>query len=366
MNVESVLRMNPGHEPYSYARNSTHQRNVLFKTMPIVKERVSALYRKAIFPKYFALADLGCASGPNSLLAISWIIEAISGLCSQTGRSLPEVLVFLNDLPGNDFKTVLSSLPSFYENLKEKNRVEINCYVSAMPGSFYGRLFPSRSLHFVHSSYSVHWLSQVPELPEQNKGSIYMASTSPSSVFQAYIKQFQKDFTNLLSSRAEEIVPGGEMVLILIGRSIPDPTSKDCCLLFWWLSRSLVEMADQGLVEAADIDSFNLPFYTPYKHEVRDVVEEEGSFTINHLETFVVNWDPFCHEDDESYVFDKLKSGRNVADCIRSVTEPILRSHFGEGLMMDDLFERHARLVGEHLSVEKTKHFNIAVSMTRK
>ncbi|PKI37068.1 hypothetical protein CRG98_042547 [Punica granatum] len=94
-----------------------------------------------------------------------------------------------------------------------------------------------------------------------------MASTSPSSVFQAYIKQFQKDFTNLLSSRAEEIVPGGEMVLILIGRSIPDPTSKDCCLLFWWLSRSLVEMADQGLVEAADIDSFNLPFYTPYKHE---------------------------------------------------------------------------------------------------
>ncbi|XP_031374971.1 salicylate carboxymethyltransferase-like isoform X3 [Punica granatum] len=357
MNMESVLRMNPGHEPNSYARNSTHQRNVMFKAMPIVKERVRALYRKALFPNHFAVAGLGCASGSNSLLAISWIIEAISGLCSQTGRSLPEVLVFLKDLPGNDFNSVFSSLPSFYENLKEKNRVESNCYVSAMPGSFYGRLFPSRSLHFVHSSYSVHWLSQVPELPEQNKGSIYMASTSPSSVFQAYMKQFQKDLTNLLSSRAEEIIPGGEMVLILIGRSIPDPTSEDCCLLLWWLSRSLVEMADGGLVEAADIDSFNLPVYMPYKQEVTDVVEGEGSFTINRLETFEVNWDPFYHEDedDENCTFDKFKSGQNVADCIRSVTEPILRSHFGDGLVMENVFKRYVRLVGEHLEVEKTK-----------
>ncbi|PKI37067.1 hypothetical protein CRG98_042546 [Punica granatum] len=284
--------------------------------MPLVKERVRALFRKALFPnnKCLAVADLGCSSGPNSLLAISWIIEAISGLCSQTGRSLPEVLVFLNDLPGNDFNSVFSSLPSFYENQKEKNGVESNCYISAMPGSFHGRLFPSRSLHFVHSSYSVHWLSQVPELPVQNKGSIYMASTSSPSIFEAYLKQFQRDFKNLLSSRAQEIVPGGEIFLTFMSRSIPDPTSKDCCLFWWWLSRSLVEMA----------------------------------------------------EEDENCVFDKLKSGRNVTDCIRSVTEPILRSHFGEGLLMDDLFKRYARLVGDHLSVEKTKCFNIAVSMTRK
>lgn len=86
---------------------------------------------------------------------------------------------------------------------------------------------------------------QVPELPEKNKGSIYMASTSPPSVFQAHLKQFQRDFTNLLSCRAQEIVPGGEMVLTFMGRSVLDPTSNDCCLLWWWLSRSLVEMAEE-------------------------------------------------------------------------------------------------------------------------
>ena len=35
------------------------------------------------------------------------------------------------------------------------------CLFSGTPGSFYGRLFPSNSLHFVHSSYSLQWLSQV-------------------------------------------------------------------------------------------------------------------------------------------------------------------------------------------------------------
>ncbi|XP_031372509.1 benzoate carboxyl methyltransferase-like, partial [Punica granatum] len=207
--------------------------------------------------------------------------------------------------------------------------------------SFYGRLFPSRSLHFVHSSYSVHWLSQIG----------HRTDTSFRSTLLKEMMRFIERY-ELRKSPAN-------LILSL-------PPAKTAALLWWWLSRSLVEMADEGLVEAADIDSFNLPLYPPYKHEVRDVVEEEGSFTINRLETFEVNWDPFCHEDDENCLFDKLKSGRNVADCVRSATEPILRSHFGERLMMDDLFERYARLVGEHLSVEKTKHFNIAVSMTRK
>lgn len=140
---------------------SCKQRNVMLKAMPLVEERVRAFYGRS-FPKYFAVADLGCSSGPNSLLAVTGVIETLTGLCNQGGHSPPEVLLFLNDLPGNDFNSVFTSLPSFYENLKQKNKlISSNCFISAMPGSFYGRLFPSRSLHFVHSSYSVHWLSQV-------------------------------------------------------------------------------------------------------------------------------------------------------------------------------------------------------------
>lgn len=45
--------------------------------------------------------------------------------------------------------------------MKEKGGKLGNCFVTGMPGSFYGRIFPTRSLDFVHSSASVHWLSQV-------------------------------------------------------------------------------------------------------------------------------------------------------------------------------------------------------------
>lgn len=49
-----------------------------------------------------------------------------------------------------------------------------------------------------------------------NKGNIYIAQTSPDSVYKAYFDLFEKDFTLYLRSRSEEIIPGGHMVLIMI------------------------------------------------------------------------------------------------------------------------------------------------------
>lgn len=110
------------------------------------------------------IADLGCSSGPNTLTVISGIVDILRSTCQNLGRVLPEELnVHLNDLPGNDFNSVFGYLPGFGDSLKEKNgNCSIaHCFVSAVPGSFYGRLFPRDSLHFVHSSSSLHWLSQV-------------------------------------------------------------------------------------------------------------------------------------------------------------------------------------------------------------
>ena len=50
-----------------------------------------------------------------------------------------------------------------------------------------------------------------------NKGNICIAKTSPPAVFDAYLKQFEKDFTMFLKCRAEELVPGGPMVLTTLG-----------------------------------------------------------------------------------------------------------------------------------------------------
>lgn len=68
-----------------------------------------------------------------------------------------------------------------------------------------------------------------------NKGKLYISHTSPSDVINAYVSQFQNDFSTFLRSRSPEIVPGGGMLLSLMGRSSIDPTIEDGCYYQWEL-----------------------------------------------------------------------------------------------------------------------------------
>lgn len=112
------------------------------------------MLKNGIFPKCLRVADLGCSSGGNTLLCMSNVIDTVHNMCKENKYESPEFQVYLNDLPDNDFNTVFKSIPSFLEKYG-------NCYIAGVAGSFYQRLFPTNTLNFVHSSYSLHWLSQV-------------------------------------------------------------------------------------------------------------------------------------------------------------------------------------------------------------
>lgn len=75
-----------------------------------------------------------------------------------------------------------------------------------------------------------------------NKGHIYIAQSSPPQVSQAYYKQFQEDFTLFLRSRSEELVVGGRMVLILLGRRAQDHVDRGNFFLWELLERSFSKL----------------------------------------------------------------------------------------------------------------------------
>ncbi|XP_047306554.1 probable jasmonic acid carboxyl methyltransferase 2 [Impatiens glandulifera] len=362
--------MNQGDGKKSYAQNSSHQMAVMRKTLPIVKDIIKEMFinHLTLFEmlENFSIADLGCASGPNTLLFVSEVIDTVHKLSNQYNYKTREIMVFLNDLHKNDFNNLFNALPSFYDKLKEKHGYEFSqkCFISGVPSSFYERLLPSKSLHFVYSSYSLHWLSQVPRNLD-NKGHIYVAKTCHSDVVDAYKNQFYKDFYSFLVHRSHEIIPKGRMVLTLIGRSIPDPSSNDCCCILELLAQSLLDLVSQGLIRKEDVDSFNMPVYHPYKDEVKTIIQKENSFDLEKFEIFECNWDP----DDQDYgytdKFDKKRSGRNVANCIRSITEPMMKIHFGE-LVLDNVFERYEKRVANHLENEKTKYINLTICLKKK
>lgn len=139
-----------------------------------IRELLLCQYSSGLLHKCIKVVDLGCSSGPNSFFAVKEIIKSINKTCKEQqlhNSQPPSVQVFLNDLIGNDFNTLFKMLPNFYEEVEKlEGIIDIGeregnykscCYVAAVPGSFYGRLFPDHSIHFFHSSNSLHWLSQV-------------------------------------------------------------------------------------------------------------------------------------------------------------------------------------------------------------
>ncbi|XP_039159298.1 salicylate carboxymethyltransferase-like isoform X1 [Eucalyptus grandis] len=372
MEVMQVLHMNGGMGESSYANNSLLQRKVLLTTKPIMEAAVTALFSTAAatFPASLAIADLGCSSGPNTLFAVSEIINIMSNLCKATKQELPEIQVFLNDLPGNDFNTIFSSfLPRFQEKLSEQMKSKngawatLSCFFNGVPGSFYGRLFPRESLRLIHSSYSLHWLSQVPRGLEGNKGNIYMSRSSPPSVLRAYYEQFQRDFSTFLECRGQELVVGGLMLLTLQGRRSDDSSSKECCYIWELLAIALNEMvSEQGLIEEEKVDSFNVPMYTPSPKEVRGEVQKQGSFSIDCLEVSEVNWSVLDTNFNPNVVLED--GGYNMAKCMRAVAEPLLIEHFGEEII-DEVFKRYRAQLVDAMSKEKTAFVNIIILLKK-
>ncbi|GMI70211.1 hypothetical protein like AT3G21950 [Hibiscus trionum] len=358
-----VVRMNAADHEISYANNSSLQKGVILKIRPIVEESITDTFKK-IVPTCIKVADLGCSSGPNTFRTISQVIDTIHAICREQQLKLPEFEVLLNDLPENDFNSVFKSIPGFYEKLK-KEKGDVRCYIAGVAGSFYHRLFPTRSLHFVHSSYGIHWLSKVLVGLENNKGNVYMARSSPPNVFQAYANQFQNDFTNFLNLRSKEIIPQGCMVLTCIGRKNPNPSMED----YGWevLAKSLFDLVAQGVVKEADVDSFNFPCYTPCKEEIAEIVEREGSFDIKSVQVFVANESEVQLIRNQHPGFDIcVEMGENIANSVRAVVEPMLCSHFGDAVI-DMLFTRFAAHLADDLCNSKRHRvISIVVSLTKK
>ncbi|XP_048437064.1 3,7-dimethylxanthine N-methyltransferase 1-like [Pyrus x bretschneideri] len=286
MELEQVLHMNGGVGKTSYATNSLHPRAVISLVKPIVNASIEQLCGK-LFSDCLKIADLGCSSGPNTLLVVSDIIHNIHAAFQKLNRPYPTIQVFLNDLPGNDFNTVFRSLPGFYKKFEEELKLG-PCFITAMPGSFYGRLFPNNSL--------------------------CIKSHDPLCIWE------------------------------VVGLKLND-------------------MVLEGLIEDEKLDTFDLPYYAPTTKEVEDVIEAEGSLTLQSLEVLKNDWDSYIKRADGR--LDRKARAAVLATDIRAVGEPILATQFGEAAM-DDLFRRFEEDVLDHMDRENCQYISLVISLTKK
>ncbi|KAG6650015.1 hypothetical protein CIPAW_06G014200 [Carya illinoinensis] len=277
--------MNGGEGPNSYTHNSKQQRKGSYRAKVLLSNSIQEkLTVENKLNTVLCIADLGCSTGTNTFIAVQNIIEALELLYRSRSRGLdtdqiPEFQVFFNDHSSNDFNTLFKSLPP--------NR---QYFAAGVPGSFHARLFPNSSLPFIHSSYALHWLSRVPievmdeSSPAWNKGRIHYTN-APKQVGEAYATRFAKDVEFFLSARAQELVAGGLLALFL--PAVPDVLSNSDTVIgteLDLLGSCLMDMAKEGLVSEAKVDSFNLPLYYTSHKELKELIGRNEHFTIERME----------------------------------------------------------------------------------
>ncbi|XP_038709963.1 loganic acid O-methyltransferase-like [Tripterygium wilfordii] len=333
MDMESTTiraTMNGGDGQYSYTRNSGGQRRAweLLKDL-IVEEIAQNLDVIKLFSssssRVFRIADFGCSVGPNTFIAVQNILDSVKN--KYQSQEEVDFQVFFNDKISNDFNTLFKNLP-----------LDRQYFVAAVPGFFQDRLFPKSYLHFVHCSYSLQWLSNVPkevldkDSPAYNKGKVFY-STAANEVYEAYEAQFAKDITSFLNARAEELVHGGFMALLI--PCLPDGIPRSQCELeasFDLLGASLIDMVKEGIVSEALVDSFNLPCYNATSQELKGLIEKNACFSIERMETIIRR--EFFDASNIQYLMLHF----------RAVWEGLLSEHFGYDII-DDLFDRFAKKI---------------------
>ncbi|KAM3354366.1 hypothetical protein ACQJBY_025189 [Aegilops geniculata] len=331
MASKQAVHMKHGQGETSYARNSSFQKAEQNRMKPLIEEVITDLCSRTstLLHGKIVIADLGCSSGPNALALVSTAINAIHNHCLQLQQPPPEIFVLLNDLPETDFNTVVKSLVTLRQS---KNPVVVT---GVAPGSFYERLFPSNSLHVVCASNSLQWLSKAPEDLTRNRIPAFDIDERARRemlpmVREAYEQQFRKDFKLFLELRAKELVSGGRMVISLVGTR-SDVIASKFSLFPGIVAQILSVMVAEGVIDKAKFDSFYVPLHGPSIEEVREIIEEEGSFSIKEMRV----------HDPTAEMNIALSSPSKFVNNLIALFEPIIVQHFGE--VMDE-FVRAAEL----------------------
>ncbi|RID55398.1 hypothetical protein BRARA_G02664 [Brassica rapa] len=308
-----------GEGPESYNKHSSYQGALLEAAKEKMNEAISAKLSLDMISGRFIVADFGCASGPNTFVAVQNIIDAVEDKYREaTGQNPAENIEFqvlFNDSTTNDFNTLFQALPAGRRY-----------YSAGVPGSFFGRVLPKHSFHIGVISYAFHFTSKNPQgitdrdSPQWNRD---MHCTGfNEAVKKAYLDQYSADTKNLLDARAEEIIPGG--LMLLFGSGLRDgvkmsETAKGMVLDF--IGASLNDLAQQGVIDQDKVDSFSTPLYVAEESELREIIKENGKFTIEAFEDII-------HPNGEFPLDPKI-----LAVSFRACCGALLSAHFGVDTM---------------------------------
>jgi SAM dependent carboxyl methyltransferase len=274
-----------------------------------------------------AIADFGCAQGRVTNMLIRRVVERI-----RAGYPGIPLSVHHNDLLTNDWDTFMGHLRADDSYLSIPGG-PITPLVSAI--SFYEPITPHQIVDLGLSFAAAQWLASPG--PNDAGTALYFDQLdgSPRAEMAA---QADHDWTRFLERRADELAPGGQMVVNLM--AIPDggrAAGRDV----WEMTRAIsVEMADEGLIDGERLKAFGIPFYERTVEELRRPfladIGERLELRSEHIASVENPSAAAFREDGDAAAF-----ARDFTAFFRAFSEPGLKAGLATSdAAIDDLYRR--------------------------
>lgn len=173
----------------------------------------------------FRVADLGCATGGNSVAPLSFVSSQLESFEKDiigdgiskitTNNASISLEVFLGDLPRNSWNAVATTVTpesitiGCDNNNNERTR---NTFVYMVGRTFYESCAPDASLDLSYSLVAVHWMKSYPgDIPTGLYATDPLHTTDPQ-LLQAWRNAGKKDFAEFAQARHRELKPGGRFI----------------------------------------------------------------------------------------------------------------------------------------------------------
>ena len=186
-----------------YDAHSTFQADVAASGAALLKEAVDKLSLPA--DGKVSVADYGCAEGRNSNATIATALGFLAA------RGVTDPAVVHNDLPTNDWVELAKNLSGEASYLRQFPKAR----ALFAPRGFFERVTSPATITLGTSGSAAHWLSRQPPGLDMPR-SLYRSDAPPDQCAKILV-QAASDWLAFLAARAEELQPGGVLLVQMLG-----------------------------------------------------------------------------------------------------------------------------------------------------
>jgi hypothetical protein len=281
-----------------YNRHSVQQEETAAAAVAMLRRAADAATRLAGAGP-IVIAEFGARQGKNSMHPIAQALDAL-------GHAEQPVVVVHTDLPDNDFSSLFNTVASDPDSYRRAG-----VFTYAVGRSFYEQLFPAGTVLLGWSATAAVWLSATPcKLPS------HLFSFAATGAERTTWKEAAtRDWASFLGHRAEELRPGGELVVSL---PVAGPGYLDWMHVIEAGARDAV---DDGVISRDVYETMVLPTYLSEIDELGATAEEIPGLAVQERQLATAG-DPAYASYREHH--DATRYGAEAVALLRAWAEPSL------------------------------------------